>query len=241
MQLAVARMRNRLLRRKLNEAELDPVALANLSALDHLRNSTPVYAHRFVVVDLETTGLDLARDQVVSLGAVAVIGGEVRMDDIFYELVNPTCAISEESIAVHGILPELVQDARCFEDVFADFLAYLGQDVLIAHHARFDLHFLNQAMNRAHGFDLQNLVLDTELLCREAKVQPAPLPFTPHMPLTGLTLDKLAQDFGVRLGDRHTAIGDARATAHIFLQCLEQNYGGKSCKLGKLLWSAGIF
>lgn len=241
MQLAVARMRNRLLRRRLKGMELSPAVLSNLTVLDNLKGTSRAYAHRFVVVDVETTGLNLIQDQVVSIGAVAVIDGHVRMDDIFYELVNPRCPITEESIAVHGISPEFVKDARYFEEVFADFLNYLGQAILVAHHARFDLYFLNKAMKKAHGFELQNMVLDTSLLCRQRNEQVALLPFIYQLPPPGLTLGKLARDLGVRLGDRHTAIGDARATAHIFLKCVEQEYGGKACKLGKLLWAAGIF
>ena len=240
MQLAVARMRNRLLQRRLGRGNINSLAERNLHALDGLKGSSKALACRYVVVDLETTGLSLARDQVLSLGAVRLDQGEAGDEDFFYELVNPGCRISSESQQIHGISPEMVSDARCFDEVFSDFLTYLGGDIIVAHHARFDLHFLNVAMRRAHGFNLQNLVLDTELMCRHHKVRPPIMPFAPMTNPGGMNLGKLARTMGVRVGDRHTSIGDAVMTAGIFLKCLERNFGGARCTLGRLVWSAGI-
>lgn len=240
MQLALARMRNRLLQRRLRNQGVDSLAVRNLHALDELRSGAKALSCRYVVVDLETTGLSLARDRVVSVGAVRLEQGGALVEDFFYELVNPGCPISGESQKIHGIAPAMVADARSFEEVFADFLAYLGGDIIVAHHARFDLHFLNLAMRKAHGFDLQNLVLDTELMCRRHKVRPPMMPFAPMASPTGMNLGKLARDLGVRVGDRHTAIGDAVMTAGIFLKSLEKNFGGPRCTLGRLIWSAGL-
>lgn len=240
MQLAMARMRNRLLKRRLKDVSLAPQALRNLHALDHVRGRDKALSLSYVVVDLETTGLNLAMDQVCSVGAVRVSQKADLGEDYFYELVNPGCPISPSAQEIHGIFPELVENARSFDDVFDEFLTYLGDDILIAHHARFDLHFLNSAMRRSHGFDLQNLVLDTELMCRHHKVQPTGLPFTPTARAPGLSLGKLAREMGIRVGDRHTAFGDAVMTAEVFLQCLEKHFGGTRCTLRRLLWSAGL-
>ena len=240
MQLAMARMRNRILKRRLKDASLSPQALRNLHSLDHLRGRDKALSLSYVVVDLETTGLNLGKDQVCSVGAVRVSQRADLGEDYFYELVNPGCPISPASQEIHGIFPELVQNARGFGEVFEDFLAYLGDDILIAHHARFDLHFLNSAMKKAHGFELQNLVLDTELMCRHHKVKTTGLPFTPTVHVTGMGLGKLAREMGIRVGDRHTAFGDAVMTAEVFLRCLQQNFGGDKCTLRRLLWSAGL-
>lgn len=240
MQLAVARLRNRLLQRRLRNQAIDSLAERNIHALDGLRGAYKALSCRYVVVDLETTGLSLARDRVLSVGAVRLEQGGTLAEDFFYELVNPGCRISSESQQIHGIAPEMVADARCFEEVFSDFLAYLGGDILIAHHAKFDLHFLNLAMRKAHGFNLQNLVLDTELMCRHHKVRPPMLPFASMAIPARMGLGKLAREMGIRVGDRHTAIGDAVMTAEIFLKCLENDFGGAKCSLGRLVWSAGI-
>ena len=218
MSLLGAKLKNRLLRARLRGRELPQPARANLSALDHLDPRRPARSYGYAVVDLETTGMDPQQDRVVAVGAVRVVEGRVLLGDSFTELVNPGRAISVEAIKVHGITPDQVAGARPPAEVFQDFLVWLGRDVLVAHYAEFDLHFIHRTMRRLYGFPLQNLVIDTVRMCQGVVLPSDPYGIGRHR--RRCALEALAQRFGLDLAERHTALGDAFLTALVFLRML---------------------
>jgi DNA polymerase-3 subunit epsilon len=240
VKLFFARLRNRWTRIRLRNRELDPPSRSNLKALDHLDPSRSARSYRYVAVDLETTGLDLHRDRVVSIGAVRVVEGRILLGQIFNETVNPGQEMSHSSIKLHGIVPARLAQARSPAEVFQDFLAFLGQDIVVAHHAGFDLHFLNQMMKQKYGFPLQNLVLDTMELCREIVFLPLRPPSRVSRFQTRHTLEDAARHFGIEIWDRHTAVGDAMATAMIFQRILARIEKG-SGQLSKLVKKGFLF
>ncbi len=209
---------NRWVRTRTAGRNLRPRARHNLEALDGLEPSASALSHRFVVVDLETTGMDPRKDRVVSVGAFRVVDGRVRVGDVFDELVNPGRYIPVESIYVHAIVPDMIRSARMAWEVFDDFLEYLGHDIVVAHYARFDMFFINRVMRQQHGFRLQNLVVDTVLMCRHALLEPDP--YGQRKGAKRCSLDALAARYGIDVPERHTALGDALATALIFQRLL---------------------
>lgn len=211
---------NKILKLRLARKQLPPMARANLQALDHLQWFALARDYRYVVVDLETTGLDPTKDRVVSVGAFRIVNGRIRLGEIFSELVNPGRDIPAESIKVHAIVPDQIKDARPAWEVFDDFLEYLGHDILVAHYACFDLHFINWVMRERYGFRLQNLVIDTVLMCRTALIEPDP--YGVRVGAKRCSLDSLAEKYGISVPERHTAIGDALATALIFQRLLPE-------------------
>jgi DNA polymerase-3 subunit epsilon len=233
--LALARLRNRWRRSRMQGKALHPLALANLSALDGIQPELPARSHRYVVLDLETTGLDSDKDRVVSVGALRMVEGRVRLGEVFDELVNPGRDIPVESIKVHAIVPDMIADARPAGEVFEDLMRFVGTDVIVAHYAPFDLHFLNKIMKVRYGFTLQNLVLDTVEVCRATLLTPDP--HGVYMDYRKCGLDALAERYGLEMPERHTALGDALATALIFqrlLQHLEQTERGSMGELIKI-------
>ena len=173
---------------------------------------TPLSDIVFTVVDCETTGLHVdAGDRLVAIGAVRVDAGVVRADDTFDTLINPGVRIPELSTTFHGITDEMVADAPPPGDAVADFAAYAADSVLVAHHAGFDLGFLRPA---AAGADvaLEPLFLDTMLL--SAVLDPDPE--ARH------GLDYVCQRYGVEVFGRHTALGDALATAEVLVRMIPQ-------------------
>ena len=143
LRLSIARLRNRWIRNRLQGKELAPLAYENLSALDHLDLKQRAKNMRYVILDLETTGLSLTHDRVVSLSAVRVVDGRIPLGDVFSSLVNPGQAIPFSTIKIHGIVPSMVARAPLIEEVIDQFLRYLGTDILVGYHVRFDLNFLN--------------------------------------------------------------------------------------------------
>lgn len=171
---------------------------------------TPLTDIVFTVVDCETTGLHVdAGDRLVAVGAVRVDGGVVRADDTFDELINPGRPIPQVSTGFHGITDEMVRDAGAPGEVVAQFAAYALDSVLVAHHTAFDLGFLRPAAASA-GAQLEALTLDTMLL--SAVLDPDPE--ARH------GLDYVCSRYGVEVFGRHTALGDALATAEVLVRML---------------------
>ncbi|MCB2188736.1 MAG: 3'-5' exonuclease [Deltaproteobacteria bacterium] len=230
---------NRFVRLVTTGRRLRPLGRANLAVFEGLRPWAPAAGGSYVVVDLETTGLNPNRDRVVSVGAFRVAEGRVRLGDVFNELVNPGRDIPPESIRVHAILPDMIENARPAWEVFDDFLQFLGKDVLVAHHARFDMFFINRVMREQYGFRLQNLVLDTVLMCRRALLDPDP--YGQRKGARRCSLDALAKRFGIYVPERHTALGDALATSLIFQRLLLELEKSGWHTLGDLVKVAGVW
>jgi DNA polymerase-3 subunit epsilon len=229
---------NKLLRLRLRRRRLPPRARENLAALDELCPSAPARSHRFVVVDLETTGLDPHKDRVVSVGAFRVVEGRIKLGQVFSELCNPGRDIPVESIQVHAIVPDMIRHARPAWEVFDDFLDFLGRDILVAHHALFDLFFLNRVMRERYGFPLQNLVVDTVLMCRAVLIEPDP--YGQRRGAKRCSLDALAERYRINVPERHTALGDALATALIFQRLLTELERAGWTTLKDLVAVAGV-
>jgi DNA polymerase-3 subunit epsilon len=232
--LFIARCRNRLIKLRFRGKELHPLARANLKALDHIGARQNARGLRYVIFDIETTGLSLQHDRVVSVAAYRVVDGRIALGDVFSSLVSPGRDIPSAAVKIHGIIPSMVDNAPSFSEVFEKFTAYLGIDILVGYHVEFDLHFLNVYMRRTHGFPVQNLVLDVQPLCRSVG-------FPPHLRsyagrLRGhRDLDTAARHFGIEIQERHTALGDALATAMIFQRILTGFEKSGSGRLKNLL------
>ena len=238
MNLYSAILLNRLVRLWHGRRALSERAKANLHALDSLRPRDPALAHDFVVVDLETTGLDYTKDRVVSVGAFRVREGNIKLDEVFSELVNPGRDIPEDSILVHAIVPDMCRDARAAWEVFGDFLDFIGKSILVAHHALVDLFFLNWVMKEQYGFRLQNLMVDTVLMCRTVLIEPDFYGQRTGAKRCGL--DALAERYNIHVPERHTALGDALATALIFQRLMHQMEQAGWTSLSDLIEVAGV-
>lgn len=219
--LLLARLRNRWVRARLRGKEVHPLALTNLTALDHLCRNQRARNLRYVVLDLETTGLSLTRDRVVSVGAFRLVEGRILLGDVFSSLVDPGRSIPSSAIKIHGIVPSMVARAPLFAEVFDQFLRYLGTDILVGYHVRFDLHFLNIYMQPNYGFPLQNLVIDAHSMCLKVVFPPYLRSYARRFK-GNQDLDAAAKHLGIKIHERHTALGDALATAMIFQRILAE-------------------
>lgn len=171
----------------------------------------PLAACRYVVFDLETTGLRPSLgDRIVSIGAVRLDDGQVNEADHFATFCHPGRPIPPASTAIHGITDSMVRDAIAWPDAVAAFRAYVGDAVLVAHNAAFDLTCLHCAEARAR------VVFDMPALCSLRLSQWLDPEQTDH------SLDALAARHGLVVAGRHDALGDAIATAHVFAGMLRR-------------------
>jgi DNA polymerase-3 subunit epsilon len=163
---------------------------------------TPVRCVRFVVLDTETTGFDLQRDRIITIGAVAVRDGELHLDDTCELML--TIAHNLASVTIHGITRDEARDGMDEAQAIEVFLGYLRDAVIVGHHIGHDIGFLNHACERHFGFGLQNRSLDTMDLSLRLSEDGA----LTSLPLAeGFSLDSLCEMFAVTPHDRHTAGG----------------------------------
>ena len=162
-----------------------------------------------LVLDTETTGLNPARDRIVSLGAVRLQGGKLLRNQVLDLLINPGRQIPAVSTAVHGISDLMVLPAPAYAEVAPKIMAALQGLAVIGHHTVFDLAVLRRA-STAVGIDWQDPPwLDTALLYSAL-----------HPEARHFDLDAAAEALGVAIHGRHTALGDALATAELYLKLL---------------------
>lgn len=163
----------------------------------------------FVVLDFETTGLSPRRAEVVEAGAVHVDGA--RPGRVFDRLCRPLRPIPAGASAVHGITDDDVRECRPFRDHLEELLDFLGDRVLVAHHARFDTSFLRIAAACAGLPRPSNPVLCTVRLSRRLFPE-----------LARHDLESLCRHHGIPRAARHRAAEDARATAALLDVLLER-------------------
>lgn len=171
-------------------------------------SATPLTDIVFTVLDCETTGLHVgAGDRLISIGAVRVDGGVVRADDTFDALIDPGIRIPASSTEFHGITDAHVAGAPGAAEVMTDFADYAADSVLVGHHLAFDLGFMRGPASQAQ-VELEQMTLDTMLLSAVLDGDPD----ARH------GLDAVCARFGVEVIGRHTALGDALATAEVLVR-----------------------
>ena len=176
---------------------------------------TPIERVRFVVLDSETTGLNPATDRLITIGAVAVINGEIVLRDSFGALVR--MERNTEAVTVHGVTRDESRKGQEESQALEQFLEYLGDGVIVGHHIGHDIATFDAAYRRHWGFQLANRSLDTLDLTLHLERDGA---FAGRPAIRQFTLDALCELFGVIPHDRHTASGDAFITAQVFLRLL---------------------
>lgn len=195
---------------------------------------TPWADLRFVVFDTETTGLNAGQDRLLSIGAVAVQGGDIVLADSLELLVHNEAQHEEAAVAVHGIVPSELANGLAEPEALAAFLAYLRADVLVAHHIAFDAAMIEQGVRRlgVKGFRLHNPRLDTAHLAQKLEKPNQSAEYINHR---DYTLDALTERYDIARADRHTAWGDAYITAILLLQLLRGMEDRRYLELGNLV------
>ncbi len=161
----------------------------------------------FVVFDIETTGFSPVANRIIEIGAVKVDKGQVA--DRFSVFVNPEVPIPYEIEKLTGINDSMVMEAETIETILPQFLDFVGDAVLVAHNANFDVSFIKENAKRQQ-LPVDFTYVDTVGIAR--------------MLLTGqakYTLDAVAKTLKISLENHHRAVDDAECTAEIFMKFIE--------------------
>ena len=173
------------------------------------RFNYPIDRLTYTVFDTETTGLDPeGGDEIISIGAVRIVNKKIQYSESFEKMIDPGRPIPFESFKIHGISREMVEGKPCIEKVLRDFSKYTEDTVLLGHNIAFDMKMLKmkEASSRVV---FKNPVLDTLLLSAFL-----------HPTRVRHSMEEIAKRVGVDIIGRHTALGDAIATAEIFMKLI---------------------
>lgn len=163
----------------------------------------------YCAIDLETTGLDLKKDEIISIGTVQIQHARVNTEENYYQEVRPTQMPSPSSILIHGIRAVDLENASPIEAVLPDFAERLRGRVVVAHAAWVENAFLGNHLER-FNIDFSKRLVDTAALARTCGVVEADLVHEP-------SLEHLARSLNLPVYSPHHALGDALTTAIIFL------------------------
>ena len=163
---------------------------------------------RFVVFDLETTGLSKDSDKITEIGAVKIENGKIT--DSFSTFVNPERPIPQKIVELTSITDEMVAGAPKIEEILPNFLEFCKGSVLVAHNAEFDTGFIKKA-SADLGTEYNFAHLDTLMLARAL-----------YPELGNHRLSTLNKHLKVTLLHHHRAVDDAKATAEIFIKMMAE-------------------
>jgi len=181
----------------------------------------------YCAIDLETTGLDFERDEIISIGAVQIKSGRIMTEENYYCEVRPKQVLSPSSIRIHGIRAVDLESASPIESVLPEFAEKLRGRVVVAHAAWVENAFLKDHLKEAN-LDFSKRLIDTAGLARICKVVETDLDSEP-------SLEYLARALNLPVYSPHHALGDALTTAIIFLALATQLERKRIDKGGSIL------
>jgi DNA polymerase-3 subunit epsilon len=192
---------------------------------------TPWREADLCAVDVETTGLNPGRDEIIAFATVPISGGRARLREARCRVVRPARMPDAETIVIHGLRSEDLIDAPPIDDVVGELIEAIAGRALVAHVASIERGFLSRAL-ALNDLELRNPIIDTaelaaELFSRHHRSLPHPI---------GLT--ELAGELGLPAHRPHAADGDALTTAQVFLALateldrLEPQTAGSLVRLG---------
>lgn len=197
----------------LDLVEIDPrlqlvEETVQLVAFDH--DARKLLETDFVVFDLETTGAKCPPCRVTEIGAYRIEQGTIVSE--FQTLINPETPIPPFITGLTGISDSMVRNAPKFGEIAMNFLEFIGDAVLVAHNAHFDIRFLNHEIGRVYdNYRVANPHLCTVQLSRKLLPQ-----------IENHRLHTVADYYSINIKNRHRAADDAHATAKIFVNLLQQ-------------------
>jgi len=149
--------------------------------------------NNLTVFDFETTGLDPVNDRVIEMAAVRVVDGEIVTG--FHTLIKTDIELTPKITEITGIYPEMLQGAMDEGLAFRILRNIMGDSLLVAHNAAFDLQFLHYALQRLAGKTFTNPFIDTLTISRDRHTYP-------HK------LTDMCSRYGIELLGAHRALND---------------------------------
>ncbi|MFN3589516.1 MAG: exonuclease domain-containing protein [Spirosomataceae bacterium] len=176
---------------------------------------------KIIAFDTETTGLNPNKDQIVSIGAVAINDFQLFISQVFYQelaVFTSHTHLNKESFSIHEIISAPSQQTE--KEVLLQFIEFIENHSLLGHHVHFDIKIVNTALKKHFNIQLYNHALDTfSIALKHDFGGQVPAQF----PQKKYTLDALCSRFQIEVQDRHHALGDAFLTARLYWSLIRNN------------------
>lgn len=193
-------------------SDADQLRLNHLLASEEL-GEQPLANQRFVVVDLEATGLHTGKDKILSIGAVVAENGGIAMGGQFARTLKRKDVKVSEAVLIHQIAPSELATGVRPETALLDFMEFTGGSPLVAFHAMFDQRLLQRELRDFFGYSFKHHFFDL------AEVAPM---LCPEHGMRQPRMDDWINYFGLQVLQRHNACADALATAELLLILLKK-------------------
>lgn len=175
---------------------------------------------KIIAFDTETTGLNPSKDQIVSIGALAMDDYQIFLSHVFYQelaVFTSNTKLNKESFSIHEVISAPSQQTE--KEVLLQFLDFIENHVLLGHHVNFDVKIVNNALKKHFDIQLYNYSLDTFSIALK-KDFGGQIPA--HFPQKKYTLDALCQRYHIEVQDRHHALGDSFLTARLYWSLIQK-------------------
>ena len=196
--------------------EAQQARLEAWQALPSPNAALPLEQSRLVVVDVETSGLNIVKDRLIAIGAVAVVNGRIALADSLEIVLQQDVVSNKDNILIHGIGGEVQREGVPPVEALLTFLEYLGKSPLVAFHVAFDQSMIGRALKAYLGLRLDHPWADL------AYVAPA---LNARMARSHRSLDHWMAHFQISNYARHSALADALSTAELLLALRPQLRG----------------
>ncbi|MFJ6456128.1 PolC-type DNA polymerase III [Paenarthrobacter sp. NPDC091669] len=181
----------------------------------------------YCVIDIETTGLDPDKDNIIAFGAVPIIEGRISVPQATSFLTKPDCAVGIESAKIHMLRDQDLSDMPSIESYASDIASAVEGKVVVAHSAWMEESFLTRAFGRRNlPFHLP--IIDTARMAAEALE-------LPPLGRADVSLEYLSQSLGLPTHTPHEALSDALTTAQVFLVLAHRLASREPLMLGDLI------
>lgn len=197
--------------------------------VDRARLRDPAWAFLFepgpddeaVAFDCETTGLDVGKDDIITIAAVKIRGNRILTSERFEAVARPEAKMKADAIKVHRLLESDVEQGGRIAQIVPDFLRFVGGRPLVGYYLEFDVAMVDKYMRPLIGIGLPNPMIEVSALYYDRKYGDAPAGV--HI---DLSFARILADLGLPALDQHDAFNDALMTAEIYLALRDMKQRG---------------
>ena len=179
-------------------------------------------ADEWVAIDCETTGLDVQSDEIISIGAIPIVGGRLQTSQSLELLVRPQRPVSPESIRVHQLRERDVADGLEPDVAAARLLEFVGARPLVGYYLEFDVAMLNRLVRPLLGIPLPHRCIEVSGMYYDMRFRANPDAWI------DLRFASLMRDLGLPTREAHRAVNDALMAGLAFVKLRALGYGPKS-------------